>query len=101
MFHPRTMICFHAVPTFRNAEDNRAHAQRCSRTLVRGCADRGWPIYRIHPLFQKLGMQMFGWNGGVLHRLHETLKDAIDPNGIRVSGPLRHLAEAPAGDQRA
>ena len=27
-------------------------------------------------------MQMFGFNNGALHRLHETLKDAIDPNGI-------------------
>ena len=25
---------------------------------------------------------MFGFCGGALHRLHETLKDAIDPNGI-------------------
>ena len=27
-------------------------------------------------------MEMFGFNDGALHRLHETLKDAIDPNGI-------------------
>jgi 4-cresol dehydrogenase (hydroxylating) len=27
-------------------------------------------------------MQMYGFNDGALHRLHETLKDAIDPNGI-------------------
>jgi 4-cresol dehydrogenase (hydroxylating) len=81
MFHPRTMICFHAVPTFRNAADN-ARTRKLFETLVRGCAERGWPIYRIHPVFQKLGMEMFGFNGGALHRLHETLKDAIDPNGI-------------------
>jgi len=81
MFHPRTMICFHAVPTFRAAADN-ARTRTLFETLVRGCAERGWPIYRIHPVFHKLGMEMFGWGGGALHRLHETLKDAIDPNGI-------------------
>jgi 4-cresol dehydrogenase (hydroxylating) len=81
MFHPRTMICFHAVPTFRNAEGNQ-RTRKLFETLVRSCADRGWPIYRIHAHFQALGMQMFGWNNGALHRLHETLKDAIDPNGI-------------------
>jgi 4-cresol dehydrogenase (hydroxylating) len=81
MFHPRTMICFHAVPTFRNAADN-ARTRKLFETLVRGCTERGWPIYRIHPVFQKLGMEMFGFNDGALHRLHETLKDAIDPNGI-------------------
>jgi 4-cresol dehydrogenase (hydroxylating) len=81
MFHPRTMICFHAVPTFRNAADNQ-RTRKLFEALVRGCAERGWPIYRIHPVFQQLGMQMYGFNSGSLHRLHETLKDAIDPNGI-------------------
>ena len=81
MFHPRTMICFHAVPTFRNAADN-ARTRKLFETMVRGCTERGWPIYRIHPVFQKLGMEMFGRDNGSLHRLHETLKDAIDPNGI-------------------
>jgi 4-cresol dehydrogenase (hydroxylating) len=81
MFHPRTMICFHAVPTYRNAQDNQ-RTRRLFEALVRACAERGWPIYRIHAHFQALGMQMFGFNDGALHRLHETLKDAIDPNGI-------------------
>ena len=85
MFHPRTMICFHAVPTFRNAEGNR-RTRALFENLVRTCADHGWPIYRIHPHFQALGMQMYGWGDGVLHRLHETLKDAIDPNGILSPG---------------
>jgi 4-cresol dehydrogenase (hydroxylating) len=75
------MICFHAVPTFRNAADN-ARTRRLFEALVRGCTERGWPVYRIHPVFQQLGMEMFGFGHGALHRLHETLKDAIDPNGI-------------------
>ena len=81
MFHPRTMICFHAVPTFRNAADNQ-RTRKLFEALVRTCADRGWPIYRIHAAFQPLGMQMYGFNDGALHKLHQTLKDAIDPNGI-------------------
>jgi FAD/FMN-containing dehydrogenase len=94
MFHPRTMICFHAVPTYRNAADNRRIRTLFER-LVRGCADRGWPIYRIHAHFQSLGMQMYGFNDGALHELHETLKDAIDPNGVISAGRYdiwpRHL----------
>jgi 4-cresol dehydrogenase (hydroxylating) len=62
---------------------------------VRSCADNGWTIYRIHAHFQPLGMQMYGFNDGALHRLHETLKDAIDPNGIVSAGRYdiwpRHL----------
>jgi 4-cresol dehydrogenase (hydroxylating) len=94
MFHPRTMICFHAVPTFRNAADNQ-RTRRLFERLVRECADRGWAIYRIHAHFQALGMQMFGFNDGALQRFHETLKDAIDPNGILSAGRYdiwpRHL----------
>jgi 4-cresol dehydrogenase (hydroxylating) len=85
MFHPRTMICFHAVPTFRNAADNQ-QTRRLFETLVRSCNDHGWPIYRIHAHFQRLGMEMFGYNDAALHRLHETLKDAIDPRGILSAG---------------
>jgi (+)-pinoresinol hydroxylase len=94
MFHPRTMICFHAVPTYRNAADNR-RTRQLFETLVRECSDRGWPIYRIHAHFQALGMQTFGFNGGALMRLHESLKDAVDPKGILSAGRYdiwpRHL----------
>lgn len=94
MFHPRAMICFHAVPTYRNAADNQ-RTRQLFETLVRTCSERGWPIYRIHAHFQRLGIQMFDFNDGALHRLHETLKDAIDPNGIISAGRYdiwpRHL----------
>jgi 4-cresol dehydrogenase (hydroxylating) len=50
------------------------------------CADHGWTEYRVHPHFQRLAMQTYGFNDGALHRLHETLKDAIDPNGIISAG---------------
>jgi 4-cresol dehydrogenase (hydroxylating) len=81
MYHPRGMICFHAVPTFRSAAENQ-RTRRLFEALVRSCAERGWPVYRVHAHFQALGMQMYNWNNSALHRLHETLKDAIDPKGI-------------------
>ena len=94
MFHPRTMICFHAVPTYRNAEGNR-RSRALFENLVRECAERGWNVYRVHAHFQQLGMQTYAFNDGALHRLHETLKDAIDPNGILSAGRYdiwpRHL----------
>ena len=39
-------------------------------------------------------MNVYAFNNHALLRFHETLKDAIDPNGICVPRPLRHLAEA-------
>ena len=97
MFHPRTMICFHAVPTYRNAADN-TRIRTLFENLVRGCAAQGWNVYRIHAHFQPLGMQTFDFNGGAIRRFHETLKDAIDPNGILSPGRYdiwpRHLRDS-------
>jgi 4-cresol dehydrogenase (hydroxylating) len=85
MFHPRAMIMFHAVPTYRNAQDNQRIRTLFER-LIKDCAQHGWTEYRIHPHFQRLAMQTYDFNNGALHRLHETLKDAIDPNGIVAAG---------------
>ncbi|HUF72308.1 MAG TPA: FAD-binding oxidoreductase [Gammaproteobacteria bacterium] len=99
MFHARAMICFHAVPTFRNAEDNRRSRALFER-LVTECAENGWNIYRIHAHFQELGMSIYDFNDHALHRLHETLKDAIDPRGVISAGRYdiwpRHLREGSA-----
>jgi 4-cresol dehydrogenase (hydroxylating) len=99
MFHARTMICFHNVPTFRNAEGNR-RSRQLFETLVRGCAENGWNIYRIHAYFQQLGMSIYDFNDSALHRLHETIKDAIDPRGVISAGRYniwpRHLREGDA-----
>jgi 4-cresol dehydrogenase (hydroxylating) len=97
MFHPRSMIFFQPIPTFRNAADNRRTRALYER-LVAACADRGWNVYRTHAHFQTLGIGTYGFNNGSLHRLHETLKDAIDPNGILSAGRYgiwpKHLRKA-------
>jgi 4-cresol dehydrogenase (hydroxylating) len=94
MFHARTMICFHAVPTYRNAEDNR-RTRELFETLVSSCGEQGWNIYRIHAHFQALGMSVYDFNDDSLHRLHETIKDSIDPRGVISAGRYniwpRHL----------
>jgi 4-cresol dehydrogenase (hydroxylating) len=85
VFHRRGMIVFHPITTYRNAEDNRRTRAMFER-LVTSCAERGWGTYRIHAHFQGLGIRTYSFNNGALHRLHETLKDAIDPNGILSPG---------------
>jgi 4-cresol dehydrogenase (hydroxylating) len=99
MYHPRAMICFHAVPTYRNAADNQRSRALFER-LVQVCADNGWNVYRTHAHFQGLAMQTYDFNGGALGRLHLTLKDAIDPNGIISAGRYgiwpRHLRDGDA-----
>ena len=95
MFHPRTMICFHAVPTFRNAADNQ-RTRKLFEALVRGCAERGWPIYRIHPRVPAAR------HADVRLQRRRAAPVARDAEGCdrserhRVAGALRHLAEAVA-----
>ena len=85
IYHPRGVIVFHPVPTYRNAADNRRTRALFERLLA-ACADNGWNVYRVHSYAQALAMRTYGFNNGALHRLHETLKDAIDPNGIIAPG---------------
>jgi 4-cresol dehydrogenase (hydroxylating) len=85
LFHPRSMLFFQPIPTYRNAEDNRRTRTLYER-LVAACAENGWSVYRTHAHFQGLAMRTYDFGGGALHRLHETLKDAIDPNGILSAG---------------
>lgn len=99
MFHPRGMTVFEPIPTYRNAVDNRRSRELFER-LVISCAERGWTEYRVHPHFQHLTMETYNFGNGSLQRLHETLKDAIDPRGIISAGRYdiwpKHLREEDA-----
>lgn len=50
------------------------------------CASHGWGEYRSPPAFQQLVVDKYSFNDHALSRLHATLKDAIDPNGIIAAG---------------
>lgn len=52
------------------------------KTLVKTAAEHGWGEYRTPPAFYETIKETYSFNNFALHRLHETLKDAIDPNGI-------------------
>lgn len=56
------------------------------RELIRIAADQGWGEYRTPPAFQDDVMATYSFNDHALRRFHETVKDAIDPNGILSPG---------------
>ena len=58
------------------------------KKLIEIGGQHGWGEYRTAPVFQKSVMDVYSFNNHALHRFHETLKDAIDPNGILVAGAL-------------
>jgi FAD/FMN-containing dehydrogenase len=56
------------------------------KNLVQACGAKGWCEYRTPAAFQDLVATQYSFNDNVLHRFHETIKDAIDPNGILAPG---------------
>jgi 4-cresol dehydrogenase (hydroxylating) len=82
----RTFIFIMAFRISRtNVEQNR-RTREVFRHLVKVAADHGWGEYRTAPAFQDDVMAAYSFNGGALLRLHETIKDAVDPNGIVAAG---------------
>jgi 4-cresol dehydrogenase (hydroxylating) len=93
-YHRRAFIMFQGVTLTQDAEEN-ARARRLYERLVNVASDHGWGIYRAHAAFMDVVMRRYSWNDNALMRLNETLKDALDPNGILAAGRYgiwpRHL----------
>jgi 4-cresol dehydrogenase (hydroxylating) len=66
-------------------EQNRKSVQDFNN-LIRIAADHGWTEYRTAPTFQDAVARTYSFNNNILMRFQETLKDAIDPNGIMAPG---------------
>jgi FAD/FMN-containing dehydrogenase len=56
------------------------------RKMIKLAADRGYAEYRTPPAFQDDVVGTYSFNNHALLRFHETLKDAVDPNGILAAG---------------
>lgn len=72
----------------RTKPDERARALKCIRTLIDECAAQGWGEYRTHLALMDQIAGTYNFNNNALMRLSETLKDAIDPNGILAPGKV-------------
>jgi FAD/FMN-containing dehydrogenase len=93
----RTLVCLIMFPIGRDKERN-AKMRRAFETLVRAAAARGWGEYRAPAVFQDLIAETYSYNNHSLRRLRETIKDAVDPNGILSAGRYgvwpKHLRKA-------
>jgi 4-cresol dehydrogenase (hydroxylating) flavoprotein subunit len=54
--------------------------------LIEDAAAEGYGEYRTHLAFMDLAARQFDFNDHALLRLQETIKDAVDPNGILAPG---------------
>jgi FAD/FMN-containing dehydrogenase len=84
-YHPRAFIMFQGI-TLTLDEDENARARTLYKRLIEVSGERGWGIYRAHAAFMDELMATYSFNDHALMRLNETLKDALDPNGILAAG---------------
>jgi 4-cresol dehydrogenase (hydroxylating) len=83
--YPKAYITAYAFPITDSAETNRKNRDLFSR-LVETCGAKGWGEYRAHAGFQSEVMAQYSYNDHVLRRVCESVKDALDPNGVLAPG---------------
>lgn len=69
--------------------DDPAHnamVDRAMRKAVAVAAAHGWGDYRAAPVYQDAVAATYSFGNHALRRFHESMKDAIDPNGIIAPG---------------
>jgi 4-cresol dehydrogenase (hydroxylating) len=54
--------------------------------LLKKAAEHGWGEYRAAPYYQDAVAAEYSFNDHALRRFNETIKDAVDPNGILAPG---------------
>jgi 4-cresol dehydrogenase (hydroxylating) len=67
-------------------EGQARRAYDTSKLLVREAAKAGYGEYRAHLDFMDLAAEQYSWNDHAYMRFCETIKDALDPNGILSPG---------------
>jgi (+)-pinoresinol hydroxylase len=81
----RTLVALLMFPIGRDREAN-ARMRNAFRRWVELCAERGWGEYRAPAVFQDDVAKVYSFNNHALTRMRETIKDALDPNGILSPG---------------
>ena len=69
-------------------DDEKSRARELFSVLVREAAAEGYGEYRTHLEFMDDIAATYDWNDGALWDFHETIKDALDPNGILSPGKM-------------
>jgi 4-cresol dehydrogenase (hydroxylating) len=90
----RSFLYLFGFPITKDVEFNRKNRE-AFRKLIKIAAAHGWGEYRTAPVYQDDIMATYSFNNHALLRFHETIKDALDPNGIIAPGRYgiwpRHL----------
>ncbi|HEY7446251.1 MAG TPA: FAD-binding oxidoreductase [Vicinamibacterales bacterium] len=85
MYWLRAFVLIIAFPITRDIATNTRNRDAFNR-LVQIAAEHGWGEYRTAPVFMDAVAGAYSYNSHALMRFHETIKDAVDPNGIISAG---------------
>ncbi len=78
---PVTMVLFDTADL-----DQRARAHGLLRALIEDAGAAGYGEYRTHIAMMDLVAGQYGWNDHAQRRFNQSLKDALDPNGVLSPG---------------
>ena len=81
----RCFVFLFLFPVTHDKEFNKRNRE-AFRKLVKVSAEHGWGEYRTPVIYQDDVMNVYSFNNHALRRFHETVKDALDPNGILSAG---------------
>jgi len=81
----RTLVALIMFPVGKDKAMN-ARMRAAFEKWVELCAERGWGEYRTPGVFQDAVAKVYSYNNNSLTRMRETIKDALDPNGILSPG---------------
>ncbi|MGH8315869.1 MAG: FAD-binding oxidoreductase, partial [Steroidobacterales bacterium] len=81
----RCLVYLFLFPVTHDKEFNKRNRE-AFRKLVKVSAEHGWGEYRTPVIYQDDVMDVYSFNSHALRRFHETVKDAVDPNGILSPG---------------
>jgi (+)-pinoresinol hydroxylase len=82
----RAFVFIMGFPVYRNNVEQNKKTRELFRHLIQVAAEHGWGEYRTPPAFQQQVTDAYSFNNHALRRLVETMKDAVDPNGIISAG---------------
>lgn len=78
----------HIVCIVLNRKDpkSKKKAHWLIKTLIADCAEYGWGEYRTHLALMDQIAETYNWNNNAQMRFNETVKNALDPQGILAPG---------------
>jgi 4-cresol dehydrogenase (hydroxylating) len=99
-WHYRAFIMISSLPVSRLDPEIKRRSRAAFQHLADVAAENGWGEYRSPPFGVDLIQGAYSFNDNSLRRFCETLKDAVDPNGIIAAGRggiwPRHIRESDA-----